>query len=397
MNKFKLSLITIGTLFLTNSASAIEMTDYKVIKGTYEEAYVNGALTVEGGNQDQTSYNAHADANFKTIHTSAPYSWEVDAIANSNFSKGSTKGDESEDSYNTFLKGRFDKYLKNDDTFFLYGSGDVGYRKQLTADKADDVFTKIGAGVGYGRMYDATPLAVAIRIVEDLTNYKIIKKPVSNKGMVALAKVIDLKEEYISKRGLNDYKKYWYADMEKALKNAGAIEKDSVGTFGIVRINEIIDLEKISGRFHGWKVRGGLGQVLSNYDGKSGSTTADVEFDYGLPMGYQSQFRETASLSKILDSKEAIDFQFSNKATYTYELSDRIDWENAWSLEFDKYNDGDDVLSNSLSTGFRYYLANRLTFDTTFSLTKTDGTNGKSKETPDWDTKFFTGVRYRLK
>jgi len=397
MNNIKLSLTVIGILFSTSSLSAIEMTDYKVIEGTYEEAYINGALTVEDGNQDQTSYNAHADASFKTIHTSAPYSWELNANANSDFAKGSNSGEKSEDSYDTFMSGRVDKYLYNDDTVFLYGSGDLGYRKQLTADKADDLFSKVGAGVGYGRMYDATPLAVAIRIVEDLTAYKIITKAVSDEGMISLAKVIDLEDEYRSKYGLNDYKKYWYSDMEKALKSSGAIKKDSVGTFGIVRINEIIDLEKISGRFHGWKVRGGLGQILSNYDGKSGSTTADAELDYGLPVGYQSQFRETATVSKILDSKEAIDFQFRNTATYTYEIADRIDWENSWTLGFDKYNKGDDVVSNSFSTGFRYYLANRLTFDTTLSLTKTDGTNGKSVETPDWDTKFFTGVRYRLK
>ena len=397
MNKIKLSIATVSILFLSNSAYAIEMTDYKVIEGTYQEAYINGALTIESGNQDQTSYNAHTDASYKTIHTTAPYSWQVNATGNSDFSKGSNDNDESEESYDSFVSGRVDKYLKNDDTYFVYGSGDVGYRKQITADKADDLFSKVGVGAGYGRMYDATPLAVAIRIVEDLTSYKIIKKPVSDEGMIALAKVIDLRDEYQSKYGLNDYKKYWYSDMEKALKSSGAIEKDSVGTFGIVRINEIIDLEKISGRFHGWKVRGGVAQILSNYNGKDGTPTAEAEFEYGHPIGYQSQFTERANLSKLLDDKEDIDFQLRNTASYTYELSDRIDWENSWTLGFDKYNQGDDVVSNSLSTGFRYYLANRLTFDTTLSLTKTDGTNGNSIETPDWDTTFFTGVRYRLK
>jgi hypothetical protein len=397
MNKIKLSLTVVGTLFLTSSLSAIEMTDYKVIEGTYEEAYINGALTIEGGNQPQTSYSSHADAKFKTIHTTAPYSWELNAVANSDFSKGPNDDDKSEDSYNSLVNGRFDKYLNNDDTIFLYGSGDLGYRKQVTADDADDPFAKIGAGAGYGRMYDATPLAVALRIVEDLTAYKIIKKPVSDEGMIALAKVIDLEDEYQSKYGFNDYKKYWYADMEKSLKSSGAIDKDSVGTFGVIRINEIIDLEKISGRFHGWKVRGGLGQILSNYDGKSESTIANAEFQYGLPIGYQSQFTERANLSKILDSDEAIDFQFSNSASYTYEIADRIDWENQWTLGFDKYSHGDDVITNSFTTGFRYYLANRLTFDTTLSLTKTDGTNGNSVETKAWNKKLISTIRYRLK
>ncbi len=393
----KLSIATIGILFFTSNISAIEMSDYKVIEGTYNEAYLNGALTIEDGNQDQTSYNGHLDVNMKSIYTTAPYALEYGLTGNSDFSRDANKENDSEDGYDTTAYGRFDKYINNDDTYFVYGSGDLGYRKSQTADSADDPFAKVGAGVGYGRMYDATPLAVAIRIVEDLKEYKIITKPVSDEGMIALAKVIDLQDEYESKYGFNDYKKYWYSDMEKALKSSGAIEKDSVGTFGIVRINEIIDLEKISGRFHGWKIRGGLGQILSNYDGKSESTTADAEFVYGHPMGYESQFTERATVAKILDNDEAIDFQLKNTMSYTYELADRIDWENSWTLGYDKYNKGDDVTTNALSTGFRYYLANRLTFDTTLSLTKTSGTNGNSIETPDWNTKFFTGVRYRLK
>jgi len=397
MKRIKLSITTIGVLFLINSASAIEMTDYKVIEGSYNEAYVNGALTVEDGNQDQTSYNGHVDADLKSIYTTAPYSLEYGLNGNLDFDRGANDNDDSEDGYSTTGYLNFDKYLKNDDTYFVYGGTDVGYRKTKTADDADDPYFKVKAGAGYGRMYDATPLAKAIRIVEDLTNYKIIKKPVSDEGMIALAKVIDLEDEYKSKYSLTEYKKYWYTDMEKALKESGAIEKDSLGAFGIVRINEILDLEKISARFHGWKVRGGVGQVISNYDGESESTTADAEFDYGLPVGYQSQFTERATISKVLDNDEAIDFQFENQMNYTYELSDRIDWENSFDIAFDKYNHGENVTSTGISTGFRYYLANRLTFDTTLSLTKTDGTNGNSIETPDWNTKLFTGVRYRLK
>jgi len=60
-------------------------------------------------------------------------------------------------------------------------------------------------------------------------------------------------------------------------------------------------------------------------------------------------------------------------------------------------NEGDNVVINTLSTGFGYYLANRLKFSATLSLTKTDGTNGGSVETPDWGTTFFTGLTYRLK
>jgi len=335
MSKIKLSMVAITLLLLGNSANAIEMTDYKIIEGTYQESYINGQLSVESGNQDQTSYKTHADASTKNIYTTAPFSWELSGQFNVDASKGPNHGDSDENSYDGTLSSRADKYLKNDDTYFVYGGLDLGYRKQVTADDADDPFAKISAGAGYGRMYDATPLAIALRIVEDLTKYKVINKPLSDKGYIALAKVIDLKEEYQSKYSETEYKKYWYEDMEKALKKEGVLSGDALGAFGIVRINEIIDLEKISGRFHGWKVRAGLGQIISNYNGKSENATVDGEFDYGLPIGYESQFRETATISKILDDKDDIDYQFNYNMSYTYELSDKVDWENNWALSME--------------------------------------------------------------
>ncbi len=385
-----------ATLF-TTSSFAIEIEDYKIIEGTYQDAYLNGSLTVEGGNQDQTSYNSHIDATGRIIHNSAPFSWQASGIISGDWFRGDKDSDETQKSYNATATTRFDKYLYNDDTYFYYGSADLGYRKQVTSDNADDPYVKIGAGVGYGRMYDATALAKALRVVEDLTKYKIISGMPSDDAMIELSRVINLEDEYRSKYGAREYKKYWFEDMEKVLKKAGVLHKESLGAFGIVRINEIFSYEKIGGRFHGWKVRGGLGQVLSNYDGESEDTTADIEFEYGKPFGYHAQFTERAQLSKVLDSSSAIDFQFQNTMTYIYELSDKIDWTNSWVLRHDAYDQGDDVTTNNLSTGFLYYLPNQLTFNVTFSMSKTDGTNGQSVETPDWDTKFYTGLTYRLR
>jgi len=396
MNK-KILFSTVTVAILSTSASALKIEDYKIIEGTYQDAYLNGSLTVEGGNQDQTSYSSHVDAKGRVIQNSAPFSWQANGIVSGDWSRGANDGDKSLKSYNASVTTRFDKYLYNDDTWFYYGSGDLGYRKQVTSDDADDPYLKIGAGMGYGRMYDATALAKALRVVEDLVKYKIITNTPSDSAMIELARIIDLEDEYRSKYGAREYKKYWYEDMEKILKKSGVLQKESLGAFGIVRINEIFSYEKIGGRFHGWKVRGGLGRILSNYDGKSENTTADIEFEYGKPYGYSSQFTERALFSKILENDSAINFQFNNKMTYTYELSDKIDWDNSWILSHDNYDKGDDVTTNTLSTGFNYYLPNELVFNITLSLSKTDGTNGQSVETPDWDTKLYTGLTYRLR
>ncbi|MBU1666862.1 hypothetical protein KKC13_00440 [bacterium] len=394
MNKIKLSMLVAGLLATVQSANAIEMTDYKVVEGTYQNAYVGGQLQVNSGNQDQTSYDAAGTVSYDNIYTTAPFIWNLTADGIANVSKGPNNGDESQSSYDTQLNTDINKYLNNDDTTFLYGSTGIAYNKSATADNGDDAIN-VGAGMGYGRMYVATPLAKALRIIEDLREHKIIDKSLSDESIMALAKVIHVEDEYISKYGSREYKQYWYTDMEKALKESGAIGEEGLGAFGTVRIADVLDVQRPNDRLHGWMVKGGLGQDLTNFNGLDKETTADAIFDYALPIGYQSQFRNTAMFRKSLDDKTTSNYTFDNTLAYTYELSNTIDWENAWLLGFTKGDNGvEDVTTNTLSSTFRYYLANNLDLTSTLSLGKTDG---GLYETKDWGTSFTTGIQYRLK
>ncbi len=398
MNKIKLSISAIAVL-LGTTAYAIELTDYKVVEGEYNDAYVDGGLSIDSGNQDQVSYDGFVDANLRSIYTSAPYTLDYAVAAHGDFSRGPDSNQSSEESYNTTAFFEGNKYFKNDDTFFGYGRTDLGYRKQATANSAEDPYLKVGVGAGYGRMYVATPLANAMRIAEDLKSYKLIKSDISDKALVALAKIIGLRDEYQSKYGLDEFKQYWYEAMEKSLKSNGALVGEALGAVGVVRLNEIIDGNDGRGvlaRLHGWKVQAGVGQIVSKYDGSSSDTTADVGFQYGLPIGYTSQFLNVATASKVLGGSNNLNYNARNDASYTYEISDKIDWINDWALDYDAYDVGDDVITNTLSTRFNYYLANKLSFNARLSLAKTSGTNGTSVETPDWATSFFTGLRYRL-
>ena len=381
---------------LCSSTYAVKMTDYRVIYGQYDEAYINGSFNLESGNQDQVSYDLELDANTRTIFTTAPYAFEFFAQGSSNFSQTEDKNSSTQKAYSIFTATRYDKYL-NYKNLFIYSSNDLGYRKQKEAEEADDALVKIGLGVGYGRVYNATPLALTLRIIEELNKYRIINGQLSDVQMLKLAKIIGIKSDYISKYGNVEYKKFWFADMEKVLQNANILPNNVLGTFGVIKMTEVIEIEKISGRFHGWKVRTGAGQTLSSYDGESESTTIDGEFSYGLPIGYQAQYIERAHIGKNLDTSASLDFELTNNMSYTYEITDLIDWENIWNISYDKYYEGEDVIKNEFSTGFRYYIANNLTIDSTLNLQKIDGTNGSSIETPEWDTSVFMGVRYRLK
>ena len=396
MRKLELSVITVGFLVLTTAATAIEMTDYTVVDGYYQDAYLNGQLNIESGNQEQTSYDLHLDANIRTVKSTLPYSWDFTALANSDFSQGANDEDDALDSYGSSAVAHFDKYITGNEKLFAYGSGRLGYRKTASADDADDPYAEVGAGLGYGRVYNATPLAKALRVVEDLLKYKIIEKDLSDKGYLALASVVDKtkENEFESKYGSVEYKKYWYEAIEKVFKEDGALDRDSLGAFGIVRIDEILGREKVSNRIHGWKVRAGAGKILSNYDGDSEDTTINGEFEYGLPIGHQSQFSENLYLSKLLDNDTDTELSLSNTMSYTYELSDKIDWDNKWLLTYQQNDVADDTMSNSLSTGFIYYLANRLNFTTTLSFSKRDG--GLDEENA-WNKSLVAGVQYRLK
>jgi len=378
------------------SLQAIEMTDYKTIYGQYDEAYINGSLKATSGNQEQTSYDIFLKANTRTIYTTAPYSIDFIAKGDTGLSQGEDKNSSKKSSYHTYSSLRYDRYLDYDN-LFLYGGGDVGYRKENTSNNSDDIFSKVSVGMGYGRVYNATPLAIALRIIEELKHYKVIHIDLSDVEILKLARIIGIKDNYLSKYGIENYKKYWFSDMEKLFKEAGVSYQEHLGAVGILKIEEILEIERVLGRFHGWKVRGGIGKILSSYDGESESTTSDIEFSYGLPIGHESQYTENALLSKNLYNNKPIDFTFENSMNYTYEITDLIDWETAWDLDFEKYNRGENVIKNRVSIGLRYYLANSLTIDTTISMSKINGSNGNSIETDEWDGDFFMGVRYRLK
>ncbi len=393
MNRTKFSALAAGLVFAV-SANAIEMTDYKLAESFYDESYVGMNFDLKNGNQDQTSYNGSFTGDYRAKYNSIPSAWDFNVDGKADISRGGNDADDSEDNYIINANGHYDKYLESYENVFLYGSGELGLRKLTGAGSADDPFVKLGVGVGYGRMYNATPLAKTLRIADDLRDYGVISE-LDDDALLKLANVIDRESEFKSKHGLSEYKKYWFEAMEEVIKAAGALKNDTLGAFGIVRIDEILFTERVSPRYHGWLVRAGVGQILSNYDGKSTDPTLDLMFEYGKPIGYMSQFYNVAKYSTIL--ADEVGHIFTNNMSYTYEVSNAIDWENSWNFRYDKASDVaiKDIYTNRVSSTFRFYLANRLSFNTTLSLTSVE--DDINNENEDLETRFNFGITYRLK
>ena len=84
--------------------------------------------------------------------------------------------------------------------------------------------------------------------------------------------------------------------------------------------------------------------------------------------------------------------------TYTYEMSDLVDWENSWNLNYAKSGDDaiEDITTNTISSTFRYYVANRLSLGTTLSFTNVED-NIDNNGNDDLETRVNFGLTYRLK
>jgi hypothetical protein len=401
MNKINLSLILIplfSSALMADELDTLDMTDYKLTDTFFDEAYVNGqfSLTSPADDTKDTSYNGHVNSYYRLRNMTLDYAQDFRIDGNYDIVKSDDKDVSSEDSYDVLATGHADKYLLDvDQNFLLYGSGTLGYRKTLGADTADDPFVQAGVGVGYGRIYDATPYAKAIRILKDLKERKIVSANAGKETALKLADLISKESEYVSKYSAREYRKYWFNDMSKLLKSTGATEKE-LDSFGIIRIEEILVDENIFARYHGWIARAGVGQILSNYNNEDEDPTLDLEFEYGKPIGLKSQFFEQAKYSTILNGD--IGHTFNNTMTYSYEMSDRIDWENKWLFSYVKPTDDnlEDITTNTLTSSFSYYIANSLSLDTTLSFSQIDdGIDNNGND--DVETKLFVGATYRLK
>ncbi|PWQ96535.1 hypothetical protein DKT75_09110, partial [Leucothrix arctica] len=85
-------------------------------------------------------------------------------------------------------------------------------------------------------------------------------------------------------------------------------------------------------------------------------------------------------------------YDFENVMTLTYELSDKIDWENSWTLtSVDSGVSGtDNTTNNYLSSAFSYELDNQLDLGLVATITDLDGAD-------DLDTSLNFNVGYRLR
>ncbi|RMH10416.1 MAG: hypothetical protein D6698_17665 [Gammaproteobacteria bacterium] len=373
-------------------ASAIDLTDYTVPVSKYSDTFVDGKFNTKTGNQDKTSYDLNLNLNTENVNSTVYHTLRLkgDALVDAHQKASNTEKFQKDIVVN--VQGNIDNYFKDDNRLFWFGSAEYGYQNSAVDDRI-----KAGVGIGYGRVFDATPLAKVLRIEEELREHGVIKGgTISDKTYIKLAEVIDREDEFKSKHGADEYKPYYFEAFEAILKEEGVLREGGLGATGSLFMNRVLYDEKVSTRRHGWVVRGGTNVVFSDFSGSANSDPSlDIEIEYAKPYGYKHQFDEVFQYSTVFSNDT--DQNFSNRVSYTYEVSDMIDIENVWDLTYTLSGTPatTDVINNKLSSSFRYYLSNRISTGFTVSLSKiTDDINNNTDE-PDLAT--FFDIRYRLK
>ncbi len=380
------------------SAVAIELTDYIDPDIYYQDAELSAMLSVRDGNRDQTSYNGYGEVDWELEYSTLPMKWRAAAVGTFDFQRGANDDDDSEE--NTTFDAWSDAKLYQTEAgngLFYFGRVEYGYRNIEAQDLPENNRAEALVGAGYGRIITATPLMEAIRAVEDLQKYGIIRGAVSDATHLKLAAVIAKEQEYRSRYSLREYEKFWYEAMEEVLRNEGVLAEETLGAMGVIRIQDILTVENVLERKHGWEVRAGLGFQIVDYSGNEADPLFRAAFEYAKPFGLKWQFIDVLSYGTILDDWDFgdTDHNFSNRASLTYEINEIIDWINLWDFDviLPTDSDEDETYVNHLETGLEFYITNTVDLVTRLEFDHYDqGDNSND----DVETTFFVGVTYTI-
>ncbi|CAA6817703.1 MAG: Unknown protein [uncultured Thiotrichaceae bacterium] len=400
MKKNIIALSVFSALSATSVAQAETVTlyDYDEATSAYEEAYFTGGLSVSNGRKDdQTAYDFSVGADYDRVFSSPSRDVTTKASVDGSISRAGTAGANKQDNYVAAISGTIDNYFTpGSNGAFWFGNASV-----RANDAFDDLETTASIGVGYGRVVNVTPMAKAIRVVEELVQLGVLRNTPAKSVYQQMANIIERESEYRSRYGFNeDYELKWITDILATLQT-------NISTAGTLKARDVLVDERISQRRYGWKVRAGLGYVGTNFDGLKDKPLLTAGAEYHQPLSNLTQFSNEATVNAIINDGDN-GYNFNNAMSLTHEVDDRLDWENSWNLAYTKNTDnGDDVVTNSVASSLIYELNNTLDLTTTLAVQNIDGSSRTLTETENGvttsyaedgtDTSLVVGVRYRFK
>lgn len=382
------SAVALASLSLSAQAE-VSLFNYTQANSNYTDAFLKGSFDSKKNRSDaQSSYNGTLGISYNTAVDTMNRVFSFNSSAQGYFSRGSNDGDKSVSNYTASAEGKVDSYFNPsaNDAFWF---GSLGLKADNLSSPTgvldvDNLQYRAGVGVGYGRIVNLTPMAKAIRVVEELQKRGLLNGEPSAATQNAVANVINKEKAFRSQYGAENYVAKWVEAVAAALEAP-------INAAGGIAIRDVLVDERISTRKSGYAVRAGLGYEGNTAHFLQDDPTFFIEADYHRPLSNQTQFSNEFEVSTTLGSDDRT-YRAQNLMTLTHEIGNRLDWENTLKTDYINPERGNDITTNTMKTALIYDINNALDFNVYASLVNENG--GANDGT---DRSMGMGFTYRLR
>lgn len=341
MKKYLLLFLLILIVTSLNSASfAITLTDYKVPVSTTQDLEVTTTYNYHGiGDSTKTNLGS-GTLNYKRYYESLPFGYSIQLF------NSATYDGEAGKNLNNFhgeiqAIGSAKKYIAIN-SLFGFGGLIINYKREQTKIdslkkyKRPDI--ELEAGLGYGKYINATPLAKALRVEEELKKMDSLTGNLPDETRLELAKLLteEKKQEYEDKFEADIWERYYFDAIEEVLLASGMLKGERMEALAVIRIQQVIYEEHFNDRFYGWEARVGVTQdVLTPRKEEDPKASLKISFGYAMPLTLSSQFEISAETKTELDAFfDAYEAQI--RPEFSYELSNKIDFAAYYQLDLEQ-------------------------------------------------------------
>lgn len=392
--KYILVMLFVSTIGYSQN---VKITDFDITTSTAKQAILNGSW-----NWDQFDYTNRdipdsltppktitqvfrVDGLYNQFYSSPSYAWNIGLTGAIFGNNADTVSLNPQYSYN--FNADMSKYFSKSKGFFVNGAVNSTFLWQqefLPFDSSKnrpqiDLF----AGLGYGRQVNATPLAKAISIDQELKRSGVTSAYLPKQTTLDISHIIDAESEYKTK-----YKQIYQAKMIEAIQtiiDASGVANTSKSALSYFRIESVL-FENYEGsinyaftnpRYYGGDIRLGVDfTVLTrNTIIETPNPSLQARGRYGYPIGLNHQLLGAFQLGTPFDSAFGKLWTGTGEIDYWYNMTNRIRFNagyivtlnqfitQSFILENGKYqlqtNSSDFSYANhAFTAGFLFYLEN---------------------------------------
>jgi len=375
-------------LLITSAAYSqnVKITDFDIPVSSARKFLINGFYNWAQTTPDDDSLPKNLssswrlDAAYTQFYSSPSYAWNLGLTGSLS---EAARGDTTRYQYN--LSADISKYFSKSKGFFGNAELRSSFLRKREFGKDNRPTIEIFGGLGYGRQVNATSLAKAIRIDEDLKKGGITSKFMPKSTMLEIAQIIDREDEYRDK-----YKALYEAriieDISAAVLNSGVANFSSMSALGFMRIRDVLygTNQFLNERSYGGDIRIGVAYELLTRNEliESPSPTLDIRGRYAYPVGINHQFSAFINARSPIDSNFFKLFTGNAGILYTYNLTNRISFNAGYGVTFNQLFSGrtdslgipigtdKSAADHNFSTGFNFYIENYITFNVNAGWTK---------------------------